>query len=216
VSILICVATAFERSLLDERRVSGQRFRVVETGVGPVNAAHAATVAILEERPDAIVVCGVAGAYPSSGLKIGDVVSASLEIYGDLGAQSPTGFLDMQALGFPVVSSPTLLFNELPMQVFPTSQSVRFVTVSTCTGTENMAREIEARTNGAVENMEGAAVAHVAHLLGVPVGEVRGISNMVTNRDRKSWRLREAAAAAEQAVVEWIDAVENYPKAPKP
>ena len=31
--------------------------------------------------------------------------------------------------------------------------------------------------------MEGAAVAHVAHLHGIPVGEVRGISNMVTNRD---------------------------------
>lgn len=215
-TILICVATALERSLLDERRERGQRFRVVEMGVGPVNAAHATTVAILEEKPDAIVVCGVAGAYPSSGLKIGDVVSASVEVYGDLGAQSPTGFRDMQALGFPVVSSPRLLFNELPMQVFPTSQSVRFVTVSTCTGTEDVAREIEARTNGAVENMEGAAVAHVAHIHGIPIGEVRGISNMVTNRDRKAWRLREAAAAAQQAVVGWLDAVETCPKAPKP
>ena len=34
--------------------------------------------------------------------------------------------------------------------------------------------------------MEGAAVAHVAHLHGMPVGEVRGISNIVTNRDTRS------------------------------
>ena len=193
--------------MLQEHRSHGKRVRVIETGVGPVNAAHAATVAILHEKPDAIIVCGIAGAYPGSGLQIGEVVSASLEIYGDLGAQSPTGFLDMKALGFPVVSTPAPLFNELPMQVSPTIHLARFVTVSTCTGTESAAREIEARTMGAVENMEGAAVAHVAHMHGVAIGEVRGISNMVTNRDTKSWRRREAAAAAQQAVLKWIETV---------
>lgn len=208
-NILICVATAFERSLLVDRREGGRRVRIIETGVGPVNAAHATTMAILAERPDAIVVCGIAGAYPGSGLTIGEVVSASLEIYGDLGAQSPTGFLDMQALGFPVVSTPTVLFNELPLQVFPTSNSVRFVTVSTCTGTESAARDIEARTKGAVENMEGAAVAHVASIHGVPVGEVRGISNMVTNRDTKTWRIQEAVAAAQHAVLRWIETADK-------
>jgi futalosine hydrolase len=52
--------------------------------------------------------------------------------------------------------------------------------------------------------MEGAAIAHVAHLHGVPVGEVRGISNIVTNRDTTTWRLKEAAAAAQEAVLSWI------------
>lgn len=204
VNLLICVATSFEAPTVDERLRSGRRIRVIETGVGPVNAAHAATVAILEERPEAIVVCGVGGAYPSSGLQLGEAVCATSEAYGDLGAQSPSGFLDMKALGFPVVSAPTVLFNELPMQIFPVERRVRFVTVSTCTGTEATAREIELRTAGAVENMEGAAVAHVAHLHGIPVGEVRGISNVVTNRDTKSWRLKDAAAAAEHALLLWI------------
>jgi futalosine hydrolase len=206
VNILICVATAFERSLLREYRDETGRLRVIETGVGPVNAAHATTLAIVEERPDAIIVCGVAGAYPSSSLQIGDVVSAAVEVYGDLGAQSPSGFLDMQTLGFPVISAPSRLFNELPMQLFPASRAVRFVTVSTCTGTESMAREIESRTKGAVENMEGAAVAHVANIHGIRVGEVRGISNIVTNRDTKTWRLRDAAAIAQESLQNWIDA----------
>jgi futalosine hydrolase len=204
VNILICAATAFERSMLRDQNEHGIHMRVIETGVGPVNAAHATTVAILQDRPDAIVVCGVAGAYPASGLQIGAVVSASFEIYGDLGAQSPTGFLDMKALGFPVVANPAPLFNELPMQIMPTALVARFVTVSTCTGTADTANEIEARTRGAVENMEGAAVAHVAHLHGIAVGEVRGISNMVTNRDTKSWRLKDAALAAQEAALVWI------------
>ena len=52
-----------------------------------------------------IVVCGVGGAYPASGLEVGDVVCAASECYGDLGATSPSGFLDMKALGFPVVEA---------------------------------------------------------------------------------------------------------------
>ena len=110
----------------------------------------------------------------------------------------------MKAMGFPVIEGPPAVYNELSMQVFPSATRARFVTVSTCTGTEEAARSIEARTHGAVENMEGAAVAHVAHMHGVPVGEVRGISNMVTNRDTKTWRVKDAAVAAQEAVLAWI------------
>jgi futalosine hydrolase len=110
----------------------------------------------------------------------------------------------MRTLGFPVVEKPVALFNELPMQIFPTERRVPFVTVTSCTGTDAAARAIEARTGGVVESMEGAAIAHVAHLHGVPVGEVRGISNIVTDRDTSTWRLKEAARAAQEAVVSWI------------
>ena len=201
---LICTATDSEASLL-RARCTDERVRIIVTGVGPVNAAHATTIAIIENRPDVIVVCGVGGTYPGAGLKIGDVISAEIEIYGDLGAQSPTCFLDMKALGFPVIAKPSPLFNELPLQVFPTAARARFVTVSTCTGTDSVAHEIASRTSGAVENMEGAAVAHVAQLHGIAVGEVRGISNLVTNRDVKTWKLKEAAVAAQEAVISWLE-----------
>lgn len=205
VDLLLCVATEFEGALLRERLDgSHPSIAIVRTGVGPVNAAHAVTLFLARTGARSIVVCGVGGAYPSSGLRIGDVVCAGSESYGDLGATSPSGFLDMKALGFAVVDGPTPLFNELPMQVFPVERRVPFVTVTSCTGTEGAAREIEKRTAGAVESMEGAAIAHVAHLHSVPVGEVRGVSNIVTNRDTGTWRLKEAAVAAQEAVLTWI------------
>jgi futalosine hydrolase len=202
VSLLICTATAFESAML---RKHLDRARVIETGVGPVNAAHAVTLAITQKKPAAIIVCGVGGAYSASGLQIGDVVSASVEIYGDLGANSPSGFLDMKALGFPIVAEPTPLFNAIPLQLFPTEQRVPFVTVSTCTGTEAAAVALHSRTGGAVENMEGAAIAHVAHMHGVPIGELRGVSNLVTDRDTTKWKLKEAAAAAQEALLRWLN-----------
>jgi futalosine hydrolase len=205
VDLLICVATEFEGALLRERIVrSDGSVAIVRTGVGPVNAAHAVTMFLATTGAREIVTCGVAGAYPGSGLQIGDVVCAASERYGDLGATSPSGFLDMAVLGFPVVEAPTPLFNELPMQLFPVDRRVPFVTVTCCTGTDSAARDIEKRTNGAVESMEGAAIAHVAHLHNVPVGEVRGISNIVTDRDTKAWKLKEAAVAAQEAVLRWI------------
>jgi futalosine hydrolase len=205
VDLLLCVATELEGALLRERLDgTDPSVAILRTGVGPVNAAHAVTVFLARTGAQAIVVCGVGGAYPASGLRVGDVACAETECYGDLGAWSPSGFLDMKALGFPVVETPTPLFNEFPMQVFPVQPRVRFVTVSSCTGTDGAARAMAERTGGAVESMEGAAVAHVALLHRVPVGEVRGISNIVTDRDTSSWRLKEAAAAAQEAVLSWI------------
>jgi len=204
-ALLVCTATEFEAEILRIELRDDRRVRLIHTGVGPVNAAHAVTLAIVQEKPKAIIACGVGGAYPASGLTIGDVVCAEREIYGDLGAQSPEGFLDMKTLGFPVVSgSSAPLFNDLPMQLFPASQRVNFVTVSTCTGTSAVAQTLQTRTAGAVENMEGAAIAHVAHLHGVPVGELRGISNVVTNRDRRSWKLKQAAEAAQRVLLDWL------------
>ncbi len=205
IDLLLCVATEFEGALL-RKRLDGSHpdVAILCTGVGPVNAAHAVTWFLAKTGAREIVVCGVGGAYPESGLQVGDVVCAASECYGDLGATSHSGFLDMKALGFAVVDAPIPLFNDIPMQVFPVARRVPFVTVSSCTGTDGAARDIEGRTAGAVESMEGAAVAHVAHLHGVPVGEVRGISNIVTNRDTTTWRLKEAAAAAQEAVLSWI------------
>lgn len=205
VDLLLCVATELECALLRARLDrTDPSIAILRTGVGPVNAAHAVTLFLAQTGAHEIVVCGVGGAYPASGLRIGDVVCAETECYGDLGAMSPSGFLDMKALGFPIVEGSTPLFNELPMHVFPVQRRVPFVTVTTCSGTDTAAQLIQERTGGAVESMEGAAVAHVAHLHGVRVGEVRGISNLVTDRDTRAWRLQEAANAAQEAVVAWI------------
>ena len=84
---LLCTATEFEAELLRKYLGELQHVRVIVSGVGPVNAAHGVTIAIAQGRPDTIISCGIGGAYPSSGLKIGDVVCASDEIYGDLGAK---------------------------------------------------------------------------------------------------------------------------------
>lgn len=202
VDLLVCVATEFEGALL--RSHAPASVTVLCTGVGAVNAAYSLTKFVTQERPGAIVVCGIAGAYPGSELSVGSVACAESECYGDLGAASPEGFLDMRTLGFPLVPGPAPLYNAFPMQVFPGSRREPFVTVNTCTGSDDAARAMRNRTGGAVESMEGAAIAHVAALSAIPVGEIRGISNMAGHRDRVAWRVQEAANAAQDALLKWI------------
>jgi futalosine hydrolase len=110
----------------------------------------------------------------------------------------------MRDLGFPILAGAGPLYNVLPMQIFPAAHKARFVTMNTCTGTDAEAEAIVARTGGAVESMEGAAIAHVAAMAGIPVGEIRGISNIAGNRDRSAWRIPQAAAAAQEALLEWL------------
>lgn len=202
--IVVCFATDLEGNGLPDS-VAGRKLSLVRTGVGPVNAAFALTRFLTTHSANAVISCGVGGAYPGSNFEPGEVVCAESEIYGDLGAESPDGFLDMKALGFPVIAGTEPIFTRIPMDLFPAPRRVPFVTCSMCTGTDATARAIVARTGGAVESMEGAAIAHVARLMDVKVGEVRGISNPVGNRDKTAWRLREAAAAARAQLVAWVE-----------
>ncbi len=75
------------------------------------------------------------------------------------------------------------------------------VTVSRMTGLRAEGEELARRWNAVAESMEGAAAAHVCALYAVPFLEIRGISNMVIDRDRSSWRVEEAVAVAGEAAL---------------
>jgi futalosine hydrolase len=201
--------------------LSDQEVALCTGGMGKANAAHAAALLITRFNPGALIIFGVGGAYPSSGAKIGDIVLASEEIAGDEGVLTPEGFRDTKYIGIPLIQSDGLKFyNRFPApedllkkarKRLSRSQPARslhagsFVTVSTCTGTASRARELEARYGGLCENMEGAAAAQVARLHGVPWLEVRGISNMVEDRDMKKWDVPRAALAVQQAVEQILE-----------
>jgi futalosine hydrolase len=191
--------------------LDGAPVLVLAAGMGKTNAAHALT-ALLETRPvRGVVGFGIAGAYPGSGLQAGDVALATECVYGDDGVLAPGGWMSIEGIGIPLWTG---CFNRFPVDAGWVARTraaleaagtpVRtgpFVTVSACTGTDALAAEMEARVPGALcEGMEGAALAHVAAMYGVPFIELRAVSNRVENRDPSRWRIPEAAAAAQRAL----------------
>ena len=73
------------------------------------------------------------------------------------------------------------------------------LTMSCVTGTQEQADDLWRRWGALAETMEGAAAAQVCLLYGVPLLEVRAISNLVGDRDRESWDVAGAAARAARA-----------------
>jgi futalosine hydrolase len=201
-----------------EGTLYNQRILLCVGGMGKVNASHAATLLLTRFNPDAVIVFGVGGAYHSSGAIVGDVALATEEVAGDEGVLTREGFKDTEYIGIPVVrTARSEFFSTYPaskpflrrsLQLLAAHEGARghrihagtFVTLSTCTGTVERARELETRYRGLCENMEGAAVAQVALLHGVPWLEVRGISNLVEDRDLGKWDIPRAAEVVQQAV----------------
>ncbi len=188
------------------------------SGIGKVNSAIAATMVTERFSPHIIISSGTGGAYPSSGLKTGEIAIAEKEVYGDEGVMTKKGFYDMRYLGIPLIKRRKRFYNELPVSKRYMNDIKKvikrlglgyrtgtFVTISTVTGTDKRAREIERKIFRPVcENMEGAAIAHVALLKGCEFIELRGISNIIEERDKRRWRLREASINSQNVVIELI------------
>ena len=195
-------------------QLDGRPVVLFPTGMGKGNAAHALT-ALLETRAvSGVIGFGIGGAYPASGAEVGEVALATEAVYGDEGAETPGGWIDTEAIGIPLLArAGRTCFNRFPLDAARVSAAraalraagIRahvgpFVTVSRCSGTDELGREMAARWDAVCEGMEGAALAHVAALYDVPFLEIRGISNHVEDRVPARWRIAEAAAAAQRAV----------------
>ncbi|HMK60019.1 MAG TPA: futalosine hydrolase [Dissulfurispiraceae bacterium] len=156
-------------------------------GVGKTNAAHGTAVLLDKFNTRQIYIIGIAGAYPSSGMEIGDIAIADREIYGDEGLSLGAEFKMMDTLKLPLAEvNGVEYYNEFPVHVPAELATYKhkgaFVTVSSCTGTRRRGLEIERSFGAICENMEGAAIAHVCLLNSVSVVEIRGISNIIEDR----------------------------------
>jgi len=198
--------------------VEGKRVVFGISGMGKTNAAHAVTVLIEKFSPSCIINFGIGGAFPSSGLKAGDIAVASKEIYADEGVLLKDGIHSLEITGIPLVKiRGRRYFNEFPVDRrmsrlaleasgnVAAAQSGIFLTVSACTGTMQRARELSEKFSPLCENMEGAAVAHICRLYGIPFVEMRGISNSVEDRDRGKWDVLLASENCQKAVFQFLE-----------
>lgn len=172
---------------------------------------------------------------------VGDVVIATREVYSDTGSSSPGGWLSARDLGWPIAladgaeshgvfpidgrlviaaleavsGAVTRADASAPGAIRPDEHprvlAGPFVTASKVTGLASEAQELSERWEAVAESMEGAAAAHICALYGTPFLEVRGISNLVGDRDRAAWEVRRAVAAASWAARAIVDGLDCLP-----
>ncbi|MFE1858699.1 futalosine hydrolase [Streptomyces anandii] len=184
---------------------------LIAAGVGPALAAAstatALTAAALAGTPyDLVVSAGIGGGFPpgapgsapvgSTGAPVGSLVVADEITAADLGAETAEGFVPVTELGFGTVTHrpPEALVRAIADATGATAGAV--LSGSTVTGTAARAEALRARHPRALaEAMEGFGVAEAAAAHGVPVLEIRAVSNPVGPRDRAAWRIDDALAA---------------------
>ncbi|MFF2482251.1 futalosine hydrolase [Paenibacillus sp. NPDC058071] len=205
--ILILTAVAAEKEAVLRGLQGDTRFDVQEAGVGPVEAAIGAALALEQAGPGAyqlVISAGIAGGFTGVA-PVGSLVVADRLIAADLGAESPDGFLSLDELGFgtAVVEPEAQLSAKLAAALNEAGLEVQLgpvLTLSTVTGSAATAEALAARIPGAAaEAMEGFGIASAAKRFSLPVLELRAISNPVGPRDRAAWRIKEALQSLERA-----------------
>ncbi|WP_414496607.1 futalosine hydrolase [Streptomyces sp. CRN 30] len=188
---------------------------LLAAGVGPALAAAstaaALTAAALADRPyDLVVSAGIGGGF-APGAPVGSLVVADEITAADLGAETADGFLPVTDLGFGTVTHrpPAALVALVAAATGARPGTV--LTGSTVTGTAERAAALRARHPRALaEAMEGFGVAEAAAAHGVPVLELRAVSNPVGPRDRAAWRIGDALAALTDAFGKLAPALESW------
>ncbi|GIQ70380.1 futalosine hydrolase [Xylanibacillus composti] len=195
--VLIVTAVPAERDAIASGLNGCAQVDVIAGGVGPAFAAAAAAKALSEADYALVVSAGIGGGFPERA-EVGSLVLADHMIAADWGAETLEGFASVDELGFGTASFSThsglTASWQAALQNAGASVAVGpILTVSTATGTARTAALLAARLPGAAaEAMEGCGVAAAAQLCGLPVMEIRAISNRVGPRDRESWRIPEA------------------------
>lgn len=202
--ILVMTAVAVERAAVLRGLRGDKEFDVLLAGVGPVAAAVSTSKALATTGYRLVVSAGIGGGFAGRA-EVGSLAVADEIVAADLGVDTPAGFRSLAELGFGLnrISVHDGLVKKVSEALSTTSLPVRtgpVLTVSTVTGTAERACELAARVPGAIaEAMEGYGVAFAAQDRGVPVLEIRAISNLTGPRDRALWRIKEALSILEVA-----------------
>ncbi|MDA8155626.1 MAG: futalosine hydrolase [Actinomycetota bacterium] len=188
--------------------IEGRNAAYICSGIGIANAAMAITLLSEIARPQCIILFGIGGAYPHSGLSIGEVAAASGEVYADSGINTGKKTAGFKETGFPLLK----IKNKKYFNSFPLSKNMLvkakktgisagvFLTVCAASRSRQRALALERDfSSPLIENMEGAAAAHAALACGVPLLEIRGVSNIAGDHPSK-WRLKEAAINCQKTV----------------
>jgi futalosine hydrolase len=188
----------------------------VLTGIGIAFTSLVLGKALSQEKPDRLLSIGIAGAYMGSGMHVGDVIVGDSEVFGDLGVETPvekspsqsgeSGFISLSQMPFSSGKQPYPHLIEYPLAVEPWNGHwpvKKGCTVNLCTGTQAMGASRQRYWNADFETMEGAAIALAGHAWGVPVLEMRAISNIASDRDMHREGVQKALLALRDALVTW-------------
>ncbi|SMF01947.1 futalosine hydrolase [Desulfovibrio gilichinskyi] len=184
---------------------SGQSGLLLVTGIGIINSSFALGQTLAKYEIGIVVLAGIAGTFNPDRFPVGSACIVKTEIWPEYGLKNGKE-IDPKGLGFSLAEINGIQiwdrielncgnsFRKSVLDRFAKLPEAVSLTVSGVTATEDEALRLKTEFKADIENMEGFATAYGCALSGVPVCQVRTVSNLVGSRDRKDWDLKGALA----------------------
>ncbi|MBK9384053.1 MAG: hypothetical protein IPN34_04440 [Planctomycetes bacterium] len=186
----------------------GRALRVGLVGFGLIASGIAATRHLERERPQHVVLAGIAGSFDLSRAPLASVRRIeAVSSYGigvgegrDHVPAARTGFAQMprEIAGRELGERLGLALPPPPLDGLPSAELLS-VTSASASAAEAAARRAH-HPRALLEDMEGYAVALAALLADVPFSILRAVSNAVGERDKSRWEVHAALAALRGAL----------------
>jgi len=190
--ILVIAATAPE---IEPFMASNSHADVLITGVGAPSTLYHLQKRIQQVDYDCIIQAGIAGSFNNE-TELGKVVMIQQDCFADLGIEEKeiytpifnTSFADKDEFpftgGWLVNSNEFLVKTGLP--------KAKAITVNRISDSALQKQQFINSFNADIESMEGAALHYICLQEKIPFLQIRSISNLVGERDKTKWKIKEA------------------------
>jgi futalosine hydrolase len=213
-NVLVIAATDRELTGLKEITFTRPSLMVntAVTGVGLMPSTYAIMQLIARLKPELIIQVGIAGSFNPT-LVLGTAVTVRQEMVADMGVYESDGYHDIFDLGLAEKNMPPFeqgaIVNHhdhlIESASLPAVSAVSVNEISTSTEKINVFAE---KYKADIESMEGAALHYVCAMQQIPFIQIRGISNLVGERDKTKWKIPESMLAATNACINLINKIQ--------
>jgi futalosine hydrolase len=193
-SVLVVAATEFEiKTFIENNKSAG----ILITGIGiPATIFHL-TQHLVKSEYELVVQAGIGGSFDNA-FQLGSVAAIEADTFGDIGIDEKGSFVTLFETGlahendFPYtdgwLKNPHDYSNKLSLP------AAKAITVNKITDDAVEIKRMQERFGADIESMEGAAFHYVCLQQKIKFLQLRSISNIVGERDKTKWTMKEAIA----------------------
>lgn len=183
---------------------------ILIAGIGIYSSTINIYKTILDNNIEACIQAGICGRY-SNNFENGDVVNVVSDCFGDLGSDSPDGFIPAHEIGLNdipgVVNGKITLEHKIAAKAVERLPKVKGCTIQMTSGTVEGIKRLRLAWQADIESMEGAVFMQLFSMHKIPAIQLRGISNLIEPRNKSGWKIELAIEKLNNKLIELVEEI---------
>lgn len=179
------------------------------TGIGLTQTTYHLTKYVQYNKPDIIIQAGIAGSI-SNKYNLADVVLIYKDFFADMGVIENNDLKDIfdldlcAANDYPFKDKALVNPHKNILDKIPLTKGIG-ISVNEITTAQNRIQLYKEKYHADIESMEGAAFHYVCLQQNIPFVQIRSISNMIGERNKSKWKMKEAIEKLNKKLIDCIE-----------